>query len=329
MPAWTREELLALASAYRPSSILNAAVELDLFTLLSRKRSTAQAVASKIRADLRGIETLLNALVAMGLLVKSGDEFGVKRDIASWLSSDGSKSMYHMAAHSAHLQRSWARLSEVVTIGQPVEPFGKEARKGATLHAFIGAMYVHGIEIAPSVVRLVDLKGVHRIIDVGGGPGAYAMAFLQRSPRIRVTLFDLPQVIPIAQGYLERAGLLKRVDLMPGDFTRDSLPVGHDLAWVSAIIHQQGREENRALFRKVRDALSPAGRIIVRDHILDKSRTKPQAAALFAVNMLVRTSRGGCFTFDEIKEDLQTAGFRKIRLVHHDVQMNGLVEGTV
>lgn len=102
----------------------------------------------------------------------------------------------------------------------------------------------------------------------------------------------------------------------------DALPEGADLAWVSAIVHQQGREENRELFRRVYDALAPGGRVLVRDIVLEPDRTAPPYGALFAVNMLVSTGSGDCFTFEELQHDLYSAGFAEIARIRADEGMN-------
>jgi hypothetical protein len=98
-----------------------------------------------------------------------------------------------------------------------------------------------------------------------------------------------------------------------------------DLAWVSAIVHQNSRAQNRALFAKVFRALVPGGRIAIRDVLMAASRTKPVAGALFAVNMLVATEGGGTFTFDELREDLKTVGFARPTVLRRDVAMNSIV----
>ena len=89
----------------------------------------------------------------------------------------------------------------------------------------------------------------------------------------------------------------------------DALPPGADLAWVSAIVHQNTRAQNRALFTAVFEALTPGGRIAIRDILMEEDRTRPVAGALFAVNMLVATQGGGTFTLAELREDLVAAGF--------------------
>ena len=121
------------------------------------------------------------------------------------------------------------------------------------------------------------------------------------------------------------AGLLGRARLVPGDYIRDALPTGADLAWVSAIVHQNSRAENRALFKKAFVALAPGGRILIRDIVMDSSRTRPPGGALFAVNMLVATPGGGTFTLGELEEDLASAGFRRARLLRRGEGMDSVV----
>jgi hypothetical protein len=121
------------------------------------------------------------------------------------------------------------------------------------------------------------------------------------------------------------AGLADRVKLVAGDFNAGALPAGGDLAWVSAIVHQNSRAQNRSLFAKIFAALVPGGRIAIRDILMDESRTRPVAGALFAINMLVATEGGGTFTFGELGEDLENAGFVDASVLRRDEAMNSIV----
>jgi hypothetical protein len=111
-----------------------------------------------------------------------------------------------------------------------------------------------------------------------------------------------------------------RIRLASGDFMADNLPAGADLAWVSAIVHQNSRIQNRQLFRKVHQSLNRGGRIAVRDIFMDAGRTQPVAGALFAVNMLVATEGGGTYTIEELSEDLESSGFVDAFLARQDAQ---------
>jgi SAM-dependent methyltransferase len=127
-------------------------------------------------------------------------------------------------------------------------------------------------------------------------------------------LFDLPPVIEIARERIQAEGLTERVLLVSGDFSKDTLPGGCDLALLSAIIHQNSPEENLALFRKIHEALEPGGTLLIRDFVMDSTRTMPKEGALFALNMLVNTVAGGTYTFDDLSEALGQVGFVHIEL---------------
>jgi len=161
---------------------------------------------------------------------------------------------------------------------------------------------------------------------VGGGSGSYTIGFLNAVPGMKATIFDLPEVIPMAETRLAEEGLMARVTLVGGDYNADDLPGGHDLAFLSAIIHQNSHAQNVALYNKVFDALDPGGRIIIRDYAMSSDRTQPASGALFAINMLVNTEGGNSYTFEEIQGGLEEAGFERVRLLQES-EMSSLVEG--
>ena len=195
------------------------------------------------------------------------------------------------------------------------------------LEAFIGAMHVVAYNLAPGIVSAIRPGQAKKLLDIGGASGSYTQAFLEAFPGMTATLFDLPPVIKIAERRLSGTGLLQRITLVPGNFYLDELPQGHDLVLLSAIIHQNSTEQNIALYRKIYRALVPGGRIIIRDHVMTPDHTQPARGALFAVNMLVGTQGGGTYSFEEIRESLEVAGFINVRLIQPDERMNGLVEG--
>lgn len=233
-----------------------------------------------------------------------------------------------MVLHMNTLWNTWSGLTEVVRQGQgkgrssPGGVFDEKA-----MQAFIGAMHVGARAMAVKMAEAVDLTRYHKLLDVGGASGTYTAAFLRKNPNMRAVLFDQPKVIPLARKRLQEEGLAEKVEWVEGDFYRDELPGGCDVAWLSAIIHQNSPEENRMLFQKVFRALEPGGVILIRDHIMDESRTRPTAGALFALNMLVNTRGGDTYTLAEIQKALTDAGFVDIRLLQKGERMDGLVEG--
>ncbi len=257
----------------------------------------------------------------MGLLVKADGTYRTAPG-AACLSEDAADSILPMLLHAAALWDRWTGLTRRIG-GTPLS----ERPSADATRAFIGAMHVVSAPRAEGQVTDVGgLGAARRLLDVGGGPGTYTAAFLRAAPQLEATLFDLPSVIPIARERLSEAGLLDRVTLVGGDFERDELPAGHDLAWLSAILHQNGPAQNGALFGRIFRALAPGGRLVIRDHVMEPDRTRPRAGALFAVNMLVGTALGGTYTFDEIREGLEHAGFVRVRALRAGDRMDALVE---
>ena len=183
---------------------------------------------------------------------------------------------------------------------------------------------VSRITAQPLVDALPELRFNH-LLDVGGASGTWTIAFMKRYPKARATLFDLPKVLPQATRRLASAEMTSRVRLVGGDFMADPLPPGADLAWVSAIIHQMSREDCRKLYGSIARVLPPGGQILVRDHVMDESRTRPASGTMFAINMLVNTETGGTFTLAEISADLEAAGFLGAELLRNEDTMNCVV----
>jgi predicted O-methyltransferase YrrM len=321
------EAILGLARNFMECRILLTGAELNLFTLLTRVPLSAKEVASRTGANLRALTILLDALSAMGLLVKERDTYQCAPLSSPFLSSDSARTVLPMVLHMAHLWERWCALTRIVkalgAAGEPAVP----SRKTDEQQAFIEAMHVIGAPLAPRVVAAVNPGSSRALLDVGGGSGTYTLAFLRAQPEMKATLFDRPQVVEIARRRLDEAGVMDRVSLIAGDFSQDELPGGHDLAFVSAIIHQNSPEQNLDLFAKLFRALVPGGRIVIRDHVMTSDRTHPKDGAIFAVNMLVGTTGGNTYTYEDIRDSLTKAGFIRVRLLQSGEHMDGLVEG--
>lgn len=322
----TSESILKLGQQFMASRVLITGAELDLFSLLSEKAMSLEEIVAEKNADRRGMATLLDALTALGFLTKTDGAYRTEPSVAPLLACDSQETVLPMALHLSTLWQTWSRLTDVV-LGKPAAGMkGQGALAEGHIRAFIGAMHTMAAAAAPEVVAAVDPGTVRRLIDVGGGSGSYTLAFLSAIPGMTATLFDLPDVVEMARERIQAAGMMDRVTLVSGDFYRDELPNGHDLAFLSAIIHQNSPAQNESLFRNIHRSLEPGGRIVVRDHVMSRDRTDPLEGALFAVNMLVGTSEGGTYTFEEIREGLAAAGFVRIRLVRRK-GMHSLVEG--
>jgi hypothetical protein len=322
---WTPDDLLALSRTYQGAAVLAAAADLDLFDPLAQKPRTASTLASDLGCDQRALTILLDALASLELLHKNADRYSLAPGVAELLTPHGSKTVLAMLQHQANCLRRWSDLARVVKTGRPAARMPSVRGESGDQEAFIRGMHNLSAPVADEVIRALDPLSFRHLLDLGGASGTWTMAFLRAVPSAHATLFDLPPVIPLARQRLIQAGFADRVTLVAGNFMADSLPRGADFAWVSAIVHQNSREQNRALFARVFHALRPGGRIAIRDILMRESRTQPVAGALFAVNMLVATEGGGTFTPAELTQDLESGGFNECKVVRQDDAMNSVL----
>jgi len=305
------EDLLQTIRGFQESRVMLTGIELNIFAAIGDGAKASQ-VAGKIGTDARATEMLLNALVAMGILVKSDGVFHVTRVTARYLGGKSPDDARAAMMHTVHLWERWSTLTECVRAGTSVKrPEAAEARDDWT-EAFIAAMHHYAQARAPHVVQAVGVQGARKMLDVGGGSGAYSIAFAQANEKLQVELLDLPEVLPIAQRHIEDAGLGARIKTRAGDLRTDPLGQGFDVILVSAICHMLGPEGNRDLLRRCHAALAPKGRVIISDFILEADKTAPKHAALFALNMLVGTRDGSSYSEIEYVGWLREAGFRKV-----------------
>ncbi len=320
------EEILRLAQNFMESRILLSGAELNLFSILNPVPLSAKEVSDRIGADLRALTVLLDALSAMGLLVKQSGTYQCPNAAAASLSEDAPNSVLPMVLHAVYLWQRWSGLTDVVRGTTISKDAAKSSRSPEDLRAFIGAMHVIAAPRAHEIVAAAHPSSSKSLLDVGGASGTYTIAFLKAVPDMKATLFDKPEVVEMAREHLSKARLLNRVTLVSGDFYQDEFPDGHDLAFVSAIIHQNSPEQNQDLFNKVFRSLNRGGRILIRDHVMEPDRIHPKEGAIFAVNMLLGTPGGRTYTYEEIKTGLFQAGFITINLLRKGEHMDALIE---
>lgn len=320
-----REQLLEMMAAFQPACVLGAAAELDVFAVLGDESLAADTLAERVAADRRGTIVLLDALVALGVLEKRQGQYSVPAELRQLLTMSEDETILPMVRHRMNMMRHWTQLAATVRSGEMAPRQPSICGAAADRAAFVAAMHTASDRAADKLIARFAPPRFSHLLDVGGASGTWTMALLRAMPGARATLFDLPDALPQAEERLARSELADRVTLVAGDFYRDALPGGADLAWLGAIVHQNSRAQNRALFEKVYAALVPGGRVAARDIVMTPDRTEPLVGALFAVNMLVNTPGGGTFTFGELAKDLQAAGFSQPEWVVRDDGMNSIV----
>src|SRR5271166_3684265 len=303
------DDLYELTRAYMPSRALLTALELDVFTAVGDGASPA-AVAQKIGAEPRATEMLLNALASLKLLEKRDSTFFNSAASARFFTEGSRDNARGGLLHTAYLWHRWSSLTECVRAGtQP------RVGHGDWTNAFIAAMDRNAKERAGAVVKALAPYEFQRVLDLGGGSGAYSIALARAVPGLKAEILDTSDVVPLTREYIRKARLANRISARVGDMLSDPLGEGYDLVLVSAICHMFSADENRTLFERALNALAPKGRIVVQDFILEPDKTAPRAAALFALNMLVGTTAGSTYSEPEYANWLRDAGFTEVRRV--------------
>ena len=298
---------------FMPSRCILTALEFDIFTAVGDGANAAQ-IGERIGADARAASKLLNALVALGLLTKSGEDFKNTPESARFFVHVSKDNQRDGLLHSANIWHLWSTLTKAVRSGTRV-PIERDDAAGWTRN-FIAGMQRNAKDRAPLVVKSLGTAGVRRVLDLGGGSGAYSIAFAKASQDVRCEILDIPEVVPLTEGYVRAAGVTAQVSLRPGDMLRDDFGTGYDLIMLNAICHMFSEEQNRELFRRARQALAPNGRLAVQDFILNPDKTAPQWATLFSLNMLVATDAGASYSETEYTDWMKAAGFAEVSRIN-------------
>ena len=220
--------------------------------------------------------------------------------------------MQGIILHHHHLVEGWARLDEAVSTGAPSRARVSHESAEVERESFLLGMFNLAMLLAPQVVKQIDLSQRKQLLDLGGGPGTYAIHFCQQNPELQATIFDLPTTRTIAEQTIRQFDLQERINFVAGDFQDDALTGCYDVAWLSHVLHGEGAAECGKMLRKTVDALEPGGLLLVQEFILNDSRDSPLFPALFSLNMLIGTPQGQAYSEGEIKALFEAAGLHDI-----------------
>jgi SAM-dependent methyltransferase len=285
---------------------------LDVFTPIGDGAMTASSLAVQCGCDARALGMLLNALSAMGLLAKTGPEYRLAGPAREFLDKRSPRYIGYAIRHLHRLMASWAKLPESVRTGRPVRERVHMGGDDADREDFLMGMFNLALAIAPGLAKTIDLSGRRRLLDLGGGPGAYAAHFCLANPELTASVFDLATSRPFAESVGRRFGVSDRVDFVAGDYLRDPVPGGYDVVWLSQIFHAEGPEDCLTILGKAVGALTPGGLLFIHEFLLDDTMDGPEFAALFSLNMLLGTPHGQSYAEGQIREMLEQCGVRDI-----------------
>ncbi|MCF8029906.1 MAG: methyltransferase domain-containing protein [Desulfohalobiaceae bacterium] len=307
-----KKDIFSEVRGFMISRAILTAAELDVFTSLDNGLETAKELSQAKGLNERNTARLLDSMVVSGYLDKDRGGYRLT-ERGAYLSANHSSTVLPMVRHMIHVWDNWSMLTDTVIQGVNTERESVTEMDRDKQRDFVEAMHVVGRDLAQQIAEFYGETSCSSLLDIGGGSGVYSLAFLRRNPSMQAVIFDLPQVIPVTEECISQEPESDRITLFPGDFYQDELPTGCDMALLSAIIHQNGPQQNLELYRKVYRALEPGGILLIRDHIMDETRTRPQSGAIFALNMLVNTESGDTYTFEEVRNELEQAGFEQVR----------------
>jgi ubiquinone/menaquinone biosynthesis C-methylase UbiE len=321
IPVKSADDLMEMAHGYQRSMALFVALKLDVFSALAGGASDARSLSRRLSAEPRRLSILLNAMAAMGLLAKAGKKYR-NLPIAREFLSGGSRSKRSILLHHLDCWEEWTGLEKKVR-------GGRKARtdRGGYQENFIRGMEDNSRERAVLVAGRIPLRAGERVLDLGGGPGTYAVEWARRYPGAEITVFDTRETLRVTRKILREKGATRLIRLREGDFTKDALGGPYEFIWISQILHAYSEKECIALLRKARSALVPGGRVSVQEFLLEESGDAPPGPAFFSVHMAAVTEGGRAYTAGEVAAMLKSAGFRKILPERPDSRGVGVVSG--
>ena len=317
MAAWHPGQLLELSGGYWKTCALHAAVKLDLFSVIGSGQLSGAQIADALDGSEDGITRLLNALVAMGLLAKTEGRYANNESVTELLTKDSPRYLGHIILHHHYLMESWAHLDQAVMSGAPIRQ-RSSSTDPKRRESFLMGMFNIAMAVAPKVVPLLDLSGRRHFLDLGGGPGTYAIQFCRHNPQLSATVIDLPSTRPFAEKTIAGFEMAQRIRFQAGDFLTEAIDGVYDVAWLSHILHGEGPDDCREIIRKAVRALEPGGLIAIHEFILDNSMDGPLFPALFSLNMLLGTPSGQAYSEKQLIRMLEEAGVGEIQRIPVD-----------
>jgi hypothetical protein len=313
----TPDAIMQLGLAFWGSKALLSAIELDLFTTLAQGPLTAKDLAAKLGLQPRGTTDWLDALVSLGMLERTVDEYA--NTAATGLYLDRNKPSYIggiLEMASARLYPFWGSLTDALRTGHPQN----EAKAGQDFFAplyqdqdrlkqFLHAMTGLSMGAALAIAEKFPWDRYHTVIDIGSAEGCVPVQLARRHPHLTGGGLDLPAARPVFEDYVAAHGLADRLRFYSGDFFAGPLPAA-DVLIMGHILHDWSLQEKVALLRKAHAALPDGGALIVYDAIIDDDRRTNTFGLLMSVNMLIETQAGFDYTAADCRSWMADAGFR-------------------
>jgi ubiquinone/menaquinone biosynthesis C-methylase UbiE len=299
---------------YQRSAVLMAAAKLGIFAVLGDGPATAAQVAGRVSTPVDSVARVLAALAALEYVSRSGDgEHFALNDFSRAFLRDGAGGMARLAWKEHVFYTAWSRLADSISTGNALFPSfaARVAHDFRSVEKFLLALNDLAEMAAPGVIATGAFRGTTTILDLGGGGGGYATELARALPDSRVTLADLPGIIPIANGYLERKGLRNRVELVAADFLRDGCGLGgrtFDCVFLSHVLHDFDASTASSIVARAAGLVRAGGKLVILDVLVPEEGHSNPVEALFDLMMLVEVPGGRSHRIADVCEWIKSSG---------------------
>lgn len=305
-----------LALAYRSSAAFFTASDFEVFTLIGDGALSAAEIAQRTGAASEPLRMVLETCADAGILARDGEKFRNTATSTVFLIKGGRAYLGDSLKYARDLYPAWGALTSLVRTGKPTMPpqtiLGDDKAK---TRAFVMAMHERARGIGSVLPHNVNLAGRKRLIDIGGGPGTYAVELCRQTPGLTATVLDRPGVLEVTRELVDAAGFSDRVSLLPGDYLETPFGSGYDCALLSGMMHRETPDNVNLLLKKTFAALEPGGLIMVSDVFFDDDRkNSPPFTTSFALNMMLTSDHGSAHAKTEMERWMQANGFRGITM---------------
>jgi hypothetical protein len=317
------DHILQLSFGFWASKTLLTAVELGVFSELSKAPADLDTLQHKLGLHSRSARDFLDALLALKLLDRNDGVYSNTAQADLFL--DRGKSSYIgglLELANEPIYELWGSLAKALKTGQRQYEAGHRGdffsatyNDPQRLQGFLAAM--SGISAGPAklIATMFEWKSFKTFVDVGTAQGMVPVTLARAHPHLNGVGFDLYQVKPVFESFVTQQGLSDRVRFQSGDFFKDPLPQA-DVLVMGHILHNWDLSEKKALLRKAFAALPKGGALIVYDNIIDDDRRENAFGLLMSLHMLIETSGGFDYTGADCRNWMQEVGFAQTRVMH-------------
>lgn len=302
--------------AYQRTAALKAGIDLDIFTAIDEGTRTAAALATKAGAAERGIRILCDYLTIIGLLGKSGDGYALTPESSMFLSRRSPAYLGTTASFLTmpQLKSNFDDLTATVRRGGVAEKGNTVAEENPIWIEFARAMVPMAMPSAFAIADILAIAsaGPVQVLDIAAGHGMFGIVLAERNPGASVVAVDWAPVLAVAEEHARARGVHDRYRTRAGDAFAVEFGEGYDVALVTNFLHHFDAATCTAFLAKVHRALKPGGRVVVLEFVPNPDRISPPMAAAFSLTMLAGTPGGDAYTFDELRQQLEGAGFADV-----------------